>query len=49
MDHDALDRREKLRQLREELLAMVQDRLAGRACCTLEELETYLEKIMAET
>ena len=30
MDHDALDRREKLLQLREELLAVEQDRLAGR-------------------
>ena len=49
MDHDALDRREKLLQLREELLAVEQDRLAGLPGCTLEELETYLEKIMAET
>ena len=49
MDHDALDRREKLLQLREELLAVEQDRLAGRPGCTLEELETYLAKIMAET
>lgn len=49
MDHDDLDRREKLRRLGEELLAVEQDRLAGRTGCTLEELETYLEKIMAET
>lgn len=49
MDQNALERREKLLKLQEELLAVEQDRLAGRSGCTLEELETYLEKIMAET
>ena len=49
MDHDALDRREKLLQLREELLAVEQDRLAGRPGCTLEELEAHLDRIIAET
>ena len=49
MDQNALERREKLLKLQEELLAVEQDRLAGRPGCTLEELETYLEKIMAET
>ena len=48
MDHDSLDRREKLRKLGEELLAVEQDRLAGRSGCTLEELEAHLEKIIAE-
>lgn len=49
MDQNALDRREKLRKLGEELLAVEQDRLAGRPGCTLEELEAHLDRIIAET
>lgn len=49
MDHDDLERREKLRRLGEELLAVEQDRLAGRPGCTLEELEAHLDRIIAET
>ena len=49
MDHDVLERREKLRRLGEELLAVEQDRLVGRTGCTLEELETHLDRIIEET
>ena len=41
MDQNALERREKLLKLQEELLAVEQDRLAGRSGCTLEELEPF--------
>ena len=49
MDQNALERREKLLKLQEELLAVEQDRLAGRSGCTLEELEVHLDRIIAET
>lgn len=49
MDQNALERREKLLKLQEELLAVEQDRLAGRSGCTLEELEAHLDRIIAET
>ena len=49
MDQNALERREKLLKLQEELLAVEQDRLAGRSGCTLEELEAQLDRIIAET
>ena len=48
MDQNALERREKLLKLQEELLAVEQDRLAGRSGCTLEELEAHLDRIIAE-
>ena len=46
MDQNALERREKLLKLQEELLAVEQDRLAGRSGCTL---EAHLDRIIAET
>ena len=49
MDQNALERREKLLKLQEELLAVEQDRLAGRSGCTLVELEAHLDRIIAET
>lgn len=49
MDQNALARREKLLKLQEELLAVEQDRLAGRSGCTLEELGAHLDRIIAET
>ncbi len=49
MDQNALERREKLLKLQEELLAVEQDRLAGRSGCTLGELEAHLDRIIAET
>lgn len=48
MDIETYNRREKMLNLREELLAAEEDRLAGRSGCTLEELEGYLDDIIAE-
>lgn len=48
MDIETFTRREKMLKLREELLAVEEDRLAGRAGCTLDEMETYLDDIIAE-
>ncbi len=48
MDIDAFTRREKMLKLREELLAVEEDRLAGRAGITPEELDSYLESIIDE-
>lgn len=38
MDIAMYEKREKMLQLREELFAVEEDRIAGRARCTLEEL-----------
>jgi PHD/YefM family antitoxin component YafN of YafNO toxin-antitoxin module len=48
MDIEAFVRREKMLRLREELLAVEEDRLAGRAGVTPEELDKYLEGIIGE-
>jgi len=48
MDIEAFTRREKMLMLREELLAVEEDRLAGRAGTTLDELDSYLESIIDE-
>ncbi len=48
MDIDAYNRREKMRKLGEELLAVEKDRLVGREGCTLEELDSYLDDVIAE-
>jgi prevent-host-death family protein len=48
MDIETYSRREKMLKLREELLAVEEDRLHGAKGCTLEELETYLDEIIAE-
>ena len=34
-------------KLREELLAVEEDRLAGRTGCTVDELDTYLDSVIA--
>ncbi|NBK94171.1 type II toxin-antitoxin system Phd/YefM family antitoxin [bacterium 1XD21-13] len=47
MDIETFNRREAMLKLREELLAVEEDRLAGRVGCTLDELETYLDDIIA--
>lgn len=39
---DAFARREKMLQLREALVAVEEDRIAGRTGCTPDELESYL-------
>ncbi|HBP38078.1 MAG TPA: prevent-host-death protein [Clostridiales bacterium] len=48
MDIDTYVRREKMLRLREELLAVEEDRLAGRPGLTPEELNIYLEDIIEE-
>lgn len=48
MDINTFNRREKMLKLREELLAVEEDRLAGRMGCTLDELEVYLDDVIAE-
>ena len=48
MDIETFNRREKMLKLREELLAVEEDRLAGRKGCTLDELDSYLEDILTE-
>ncbi|MDR3207296.1 MAG: type II toxin-antitoxin system Phd/YefM family antitoxin [Oscillospiraceae bacterium] len=48
MDLETYTRREKMLQLREELLAVEEDRAAGRMGVTPDELESYLEGILGE-
>jgi len=48
MDIEALGRREKMLTLREELLAVEEDRAAGRKGCTPDELESFLDGIIDE-
>ena len=46
MDMETYGRREKMLKLREDLLAVEEDRLAGRAGCSLEELVAYLDSVI---
>ena len=48
MDIDTFTRREKMLKLREELLAVEEDRMAGRTGVTPDELDSYLESIIDE-
>ena len=48
MDIETFNRREKMLKLREELLAVEEDRLAGRTGCTLDELDTFLDEMIEE-
>jgi hypothetical protein len=48
MDIDTFTRREKMLKLREELLAVEEDRIAGRTGVTPDELDRYLESIICE-
>ncbi|KLU63376.1 hypothetical protein CEB3_c02460 [Peptococcaceae bacterium CEB3] len=48
MDTDTFVRHEGLLTLREELLAVEEDRLAGRTGTTPDELDSYLESIIDE-
>lgn len=47
MDIDTFNRREKMLKLREELLVVEEDRLQGRDGCSLDELDAYLDDVMA--
>ena len=48
MDIATDNRWEKMVKRREELLAVEEDRLAGRNGCTPDELEAYLDDVIAE-
>lgn len=48
LDIDTYNRREKMLRLREELLAVEEDKLAGRTGCSVDELDTYLDGVIAE-
>lgn len=48
MDIESYNRMEKMLKLRENLLAVEEDKMAGRYGCTLEELDESLNKIISE-
>lgn len=48
MDIESFTRREKLLQLRENLLTVEEDRAMGRMGCTVDELEAYLDSVIGE-
>ena len=48
MDIGAFSRSEKMLKLREELLLVEEDKLAGRNGCSVEELDRYLGEIIEE-
>ena len=48
MDIESFTRREKMLQLRENLLAVEEDRTVGRHGCTIEELDSFLDGILNE-
>lgn len=48
MDIETFHRREKMLRLREELLSVEEDRLAGRTGCMLDELDSYLDDMIDE-
>ena len=48
MDVESFVRRERMLRLREELLAVEEDRVAGRVGVTPDELETYLDGVINE-
>ena len=48
MDIESFTRREKMLKLRENLLAVEEDRAMGRRGCTIDELERFLDGILGE-
>ena len=48
MDNETYNYKEKMLKLREELLAVERDRLAGRVGCTVEELDAYLDGVIED-
>ena len=48
MDIEGFDRREKMLTLREQLLSVEEDRLAGRAGSTIDELDRFLDAVLNE-
>ena len=47
MDIETYNRREKMLKLREELLAVEEDRIAERNGCTIDELDVFLDDVIA--
>ena len=48
MDIESFDRREKMLTLREHLLSVEEDRLAGRVGSTIDELDRFLDAVLNE-
>lgn len=48
MDMEANDHREKMLKLRDEVLAIEEDRLQGRSGCPLDELDSYLNSVIVK-
>ena len=48
MDIEAFTRREKMLKLREDLIAVEEDRLSGKRGCTVRELDKMLSETIAE-
>ena len=48
MDLDTFTRREKMLQLREQLISVEEDRLSGRTGCTIDELDALLDAAINE-
>lgn len=46
MDITTFNRCEKMLKLREELLAVEEDRMAGRSRCTVDELDAYFDDVI---
>lgn len=46
MDIATFNRREKMMKLREELLAVEEDRIAGRSGCSVDELDACLDDVI---
>ena len=48
MELESFTHREKMLQLRENLIAVEEDRLMGRKGCTVEELDSFLDGVLNE-
>ena len=48
MDIESFTRREKMLKLRENLLAVEEDRAMGRWGCTIDELDRFLDSVLGE-
>ena len=48
MEIKSWNQQEKMLKLREELLAVEEDKLAGRKGCTLDEFDVYLDDVITD-
>ena len=48
MEIKSYNQQEKMLKLKEELLAVEEDRIAGRNGCTLDEFDAYLDDVIAD-